>query len=212
MEQSSPLIICLRNCSYVNVFVRLHQGPSTRTASYVGLYQSAAGLASYSFLKNKWRREWWQEGAAGVTQGTLCGPRHCARQGTDCCSSHSVLVCVWTCVCFHSALAGWHLYSVNNSSVRPALIRVSHQSPRTLTLLISPYLLYVSLSLSLPQQPVITLEGSVSCTFPREGISTVTVQVSVGNSILQDRKSIAVHGEATLWLCCSVNSQIHVSR
>uniref|UniRef100_A0A671YVE0 Sortilin related VPS10 domain containing receptor 1 n=1 Tax=Sparus aurata TaxID=8175 RepID=A0A671YVE0_SPAAU len=42
-------------------------------------------------------------------------------------------------------------------------------------------------------EPVITLEGSVSCTFPREGISTVTVQVSVGNSILQDRKSIAVH-------------------
>ncbi|KAM8772002.1 VPS10 domain-containing receptor SorCS1 isoform 2-T2 [Acanthopagrus schlegelii] len=42
-------------------------------------------------------------------------------------------------------------------------------------------------------EPVITLEGSVSCTFPREGISTVTVQVSVGNSILQDRKTIAVH-------------------
>lgn len=126
----------------------------------------------------------------------------------------ALTVCLYVCerVCFHSALAGWHLYSVNNSSVRPALIRVSHQSPRTLTLLISPYLLYVSLSLSLPQQPVITLEGSVSCTFPREGISTVTVQVSVGNSILQDRKSIAVHGEPTLWLCCSVNSQIHVSR
>ncbi|TNN77827.1 VPS10 domain-containing receptor SorCS3 [Liparis tanakae] len=43
------------------------------------------------------------------------------------------------------------------------------------------------------EQPVITLEGSVACTFSREGISTVTVQVSAGNTILQDRKSIAVH-------------------
>ncbi|KAF3687128.1 VPS10 domain-containing receptor SorCS1 [Channa argus] len=42
-------------------------------------------------------------------------------------------------------------------------------------------------------EPVITLEGSVACTFSREGINTVTVQVSAGNTILQDRKSIAVH-------------------
>uniref|UniRef100_A0A672HBA8 VPS10 domain-containing receptor SorCS2 n=1 Tax=Salarias fasciatus TaxID=181472 RepID=A0A672HBA8_SALFA len=42
-------------------------------------------------------------------------------------------------------------------------------------------------------EPVITLEGSVACTFSREGINTVTVQVSAGNSILQDRKTIAVH-------------------
>ncbi|KAG7486051.1 VPS10 domain-containing receptor 1-like isoform X2 [Solea senegalensis] len=42
-------------------------------------------------------------------------------------------------------------------------------------------------------EPVITLEGSVACTFSREGISSVTVQVSAGNTILQDRKSIAVH-------------------
>ncbi|XP_078478391.1 LOW QUALITY PROTEIN: VPS10 domain-containing receptor SorCS3-like, partial [Lampetra planeri] len=42
-------------------------------------------------------------------------------------------------------------------------------------------------------EPLITLEGSVACTFSREGISTVTVQVSAGNIILQDRKNIAVH-------------------
>ncbi|XP_035493958.2 VPS10 domain-containing receptor SorCS1 isoform X1 [Scophthalmus maximus] len=42
-------------------------------------------------------------------------------------------------------------------------------------------------------EPVITLEGSVACTFSREGINTVTVQVSAGNTILQDRKAIAVH-------------------
>ncbi|KAM4612416.1 VPS10 domain-containing receptor SorCS1 [Polymixia lowei] len=42
-------------------------------------------------------------------------------------------------------------------------------------------------------EPIITLEGSVACTFSREGINTVTVQVSAGNTILQDRKTIAVH-------------------
>ncbi|KAM8841838.1 VPS10 domain-containing receptor SorCS1-like isoform 2-T2 [Synchiropus picturatus] len=42
-------------------------------------------------------------------------------------------------------------------------------------------------------EPVITLEGSLACTFSREGINTVTVQVSAGNSILQDRKTISVH-------------------
>ncbi|KAI3353410.1 hypothetical protein L3Q82_019276, partial [Scortum barcoo] len=43
------------------------------------------------------------------------------------------------------------------------------------------------------EQPIITLEGSMACAFSREGISTVTVQVSAGNTILQDRKTIAVH-------------------
>nr|XP_057913514.1 VPS10 domain-containing receptor SorCS1 isoform X2 [Doryrhamphus excisus] len=42
-------------------------------------------------------------------------------------------------------------------------------------------------------EPIITLEGSVTSTFSQEGISTVTVQVSVGNTILQDRKTISVH-------------------
>ncbi|XP_061580245.1 VPS10 domain-containing receptor SorCS1-like isoform X2 [Cololabis saira] len=42
-------------------------------------------------------------------------------------------------------------------------------------------------------EPVITLEGSVACTFSREGTNSVTVQVSAGSSILQDKKSIAVH-------------------
>ncbi|RXM27124.1 VPS10 domain-containing receptor SorCS3 [Acipenser ruthenus] len=42
-------------------------------------------------------------------------------------------------------------------------------------------------------EPVITLEASVSFTFMREGINTVTVQVSARNEILQDKKTIAVH-------------------
>ncbi|KAK1166672.1 VPS10 domain-containing receptor SorCS3-like isoform X1 [Acipenser oxyrinchus oxyrinchus] len=42
-------------------------------------------------------------------------------------------------------------------------------------------------------EPVITLEGSVSYTFTVEGMNTVTVQVSAGDAILQDTKTIAVH-------------------
>ncbi|XP_041117992.1 VPS10 domain-containing receptor SorCS3-like isoform X1 [Polyodon spathula] len=42
-------------------------------------------------------------------------------------------------------------------------------------------------------EPVITLEGSVSYTFTVEGMNTVTVQVSAGDVILQDSKTIAVH-------------------
>ncbi|TSK17889.1 VPS10 domain-containing receptor SorCS1 [Bagarius yarrelli] len=42
-------------------------------------------------------------------------------------------------------------------------------------------------------EPIITLEGSVAFTFPREGINVVTVQVVAGSTIQQDRKTIAVH-------------------
>lgn len=44
-------------------------------------------------------------------------------------------------------------------------------------------------------QPVITLEGSVSYTFQREGINKVTVQVASGGTIMQDAKVITVKGE-----------------
>ncbi|CAL8331020.1 unnamed protein product [Merluccius merluccius] len=42
-------------------------------------------------------------------------------------------------------------------------------------------------------EPIITLEGSMACTFPEEGVNTVTVQVSAGSTILQDKKTISVH-------------------
>ncbi|RXM29356.1 VPS10 domain-containing receptor SorCS1 [Acipenser ruthenus] len=42
-------------------------------------------------------------------------------------------------------------------------------------------------------EPVITLEASISFTFMKEGINTVTVQVSTRNEIVQDKKTIAVH-------------------
>ncbi|XP_062319686.1 VPS10 domain-containing receptor SorCS3 [Osmerus eperlanus] len=41
-------------------------------------------------------------------------------------------------------------------------------------------------------EPIITLEGSISYTFAREGMTKVTVQVSSGGFILQDTKVIAV--------------------
>lgn len=44
-------------------------------------------------------------------------------------------------------------------------------------------------------QPIITLEGSVSYTFQREGINKVTVQVASGGTIMQDAKVITVKGE-----------------
>ncbi|XP_073096559.1 VPS10 domain-containing receptor SorCS1 isoform X6 [Manis javanica] len=44
-------------------------------------------------------------------------------------------------------------------------------------------------------EPLITLEGSISFRFTSEGMNTITVQVSAGNAILQDTKSIAVYEE-----------------
>uniref|UniRef100_A0A8C3IM14 Sortilin related VPS10 domain containing receptor 1 n=1 Tax=Chrysemys picta bellii TaxID=8478 RepID=A0A8C3IM14_CHRPI len=42
-------------------------------------------------------------------------------------------------------------------------------------------------------QPLVTLEGSITFTFSVEGMNTITVQVSAGNTILQDTKTIAVY-------------------
>lgn len=44
-------------------------------------------------------------------------------------------------------------------------------------------------------QPVITLDGSISHTFPNDGMHTITVQVAAANTILQDTKTIAVKGQ-----------------
>ncbi|XP_044046620.1 VPS10 domain-containing receptor SorCS3 isoform X2 [Siniperca chuatsi] len=41
-------------------------------------------------------------------------------------------------------------------------------------------------------EPVITLDGSISYTFPNEGMHTITVQVAAANTILQDTKTTAV--------------------
>ncbi|KAI4550819.1 hypothetical protein MJT46_018326 [Ovis ammon polii x Ovis aries] len=44
-------------------------------------------------------------------------------------------------------------------------------------------------------EPLITLEGSIAFKFTSEGMNTITVQVSAGNAILQDTKTIAVYEE-----------------
>lgn len=43
-----------------------------------------------------------------------------------------------------------------------------------------------------------TLDGSISYTFLTEGMHTVTVQVAVANTILQDTKTVAVKGQQSL--------------
>jgi len=42
------------------------------------------------------------------------------------------------------------------------------------------------------------LESSISYIFAVEGMNTVTVQVSAGNTLIQDTKEIAVHGTLSL--------------
>uniref|UniRef100_H3AHG6 Sortilin related VPS10 domain containing receptor 1 n=1 Tax=Latimeria chalumnae TaxID=7897 RepID=H3AHG6_LATCH len=42
-------------------------------------------------------------------------------------------------------------------------------------------------------EPLITLKESISFTFTTEGINSITVQVSAGNTVLQDTKSVAVY-------------------
>lgn len=44
-------------------------------------------------------------------------------------------------------------------------------------------------------QPMVTLDGSVSYTFPNEGMYSLTVQVAAANLIFQDTKTIAVRGK-----------------
>ncbi|XP_044155682.1 VPS10 domain-containing receptor SorCS1-like [Bufo gargarizans] len=44
-------------------------------------------------------------------------------------------------------------------------------------------------------EPLITLDRSISFTFAVEGMNSITVQVSAGNTILQDTKTIAVYGK-----------------
>lgn len=43
-------------------------------------------------------------------------------------------------------------------------------------------------------KPFVTLDGGTAFTFREEGSHTVTVQASVGNSVLQDQTTVAVYG------------------
>lgn len=56
----------------------------------------------------------------------------------------------------------------------------------------------LSLSLSHPNctpQPVVTLDGTLSFTFSKEGKHGVTLQASVGTTVLQDQMAVQVYGE-----------------
>lgn len=44
-------------------------------------------------------------------------------------------------------------------------------------------------------KPVVTLDGTMSFSLSKEGSHTVTVQASVGNTVLQDQMTVAVYGE-----------------
>lgn len=58
--------------------------------------------------------------------------------------------------------------------------------------------LFLSISLCFSPfeiQPIITLEGSISHMFYKEGKNKVTVQVACGSTVMQDSKVITVKGE-----------------
>ncbi|KAG7256827.1 hypothetical protein CRUP_034563 [Coryphaenoides rupestris] len=44
-------------------------------------------------------------------------------------------------------------------------------------------------------EPVVTLNAGISCSFSTEGLHSVVVQASVGNTVHQDRGTVAVYGE-----------------
>lgn len=50
-------------------------------------------------------------------------------------------------------------------------------------------------------QPVVTLDGATSFTFSKEGSHTVSVQASVGNTVLQDQMTVAVYGKSYIHIC-----------
>lgn len=49
-----------------------------------------------------------------------------------------------------------------------------------------------------------TLDGTMSFTFSKEGSHTVTVQASLGNTVLQDQMTVAVYGASSISQCLSV--------
>lgn len=47
-------------------------------------------------------------------------------------------------------------------------------------------------------KPVVTLDGTMTFTFSKEGRHTVTVQASVGKTVLQDQMTVAVYGASSI--------------
>lgn len=58
------------------------------------------------------------------------------------------------------------------------------------------FTVHLSVCVSVVFQPVVTLDGATSFTFSKEGSHTVSVQASVGNTVLQDQMNVAVYGKS----------------
>uniref|UniRef100_A0A8C1UGC8 PKD domain-containing protein n=1 Tax=Cyprinus carpio TaxID=7962 RepID=A0A8C1UGC8_CYPCA len=158
--------------SNVTFLVRLEEGDSMRTNIQLDFGDGTA--VSYSNLS------WTQEGirhvyrSAGIFRVTAQAENNL---GFD----TSSLYLHVTCPVEHIQLLAPYVVIKNKEVNLTAMVWPSHF--RTLT-----YFWWLGNN----TEPIITLDSSVSHTFSTEGMITVTVQVSSGDSILQDTRSIAI--------------------
>ncbi|XP_058627043.1 VPS10 domain-containing receptor SorCS3 isoform X2 [Onychostoma macrolepis] len=158
--------------SNVTFLVRLDEGDSMRTNIQLDFGDGTA--VSYSNLS------WTQEGirhvyrSAGIFRVTALAENSL---GFD----TSSLYLHVTCPVEHIQLLAPYVVIKNKEVNLTAVVWPSHF--RTLT-----YFWWLGNN----TEPIITLDSSISHTFSTEGMVTVTVQVSSGDSILQDTRSIAI--------------------
>uniref|UniRef100_A0A8C2CG70 PKD domain-containing protein n=1 Tax=Cyprinus carpio TaxID=7962 RepID=A0A8C2CG70_CYPCA len=158
--------------SNVTFLVRLEEGDSMRTNIQLDFGDGTA--VSYSNLS------WTQEGirhvyhSAGIFRVTALAENSL---GFDMSSLHLHV----TCPVEHIQLLAPYVVIKNKEVNLTAVVWPSHF--RTLT-----YFWWLGNN----TEPIITLDSSISHTFSTEGMVTVTVQVSSGDSILQDTRSIAI--------------------
>uniref|UniRef100_A0A672L3G4 VPS10 domain-containing receptor SorCS3-like n=1 Tax=Sinocyclocheilus grahami TaxID=75366 RepID=A0A672L3G4_SINGR len=160
--------------SNVTFLVRLEEGDSMRTNIQLDFGDGTA--VSYSNLS------WTQEGirhvyrSAGIFRVTVQAENSL---GFD----TSALYLHVTCPVEHIQLLAPYVVIKNKEVNLTAVVWPSNF--RTLT-----YFWWLGNN----TEPIITLDSSVSHTFSTEGMVTVTVQVSSGDFILQDTRSIAIQG------------------
>ncbi|XP_016395297.1 VPS10 domain-containing receptor SorCS3-like [Sinocyclocheilus rhinocerous] len=158
--------------SNVTFLVRLEEGDSMRTNIQLDFGDGTA--VSYSNLS------WTQEGirhvyrSAGIFRVTTLAENSL---GFDTSSLHLHV----TCPVEHIQLLAPYVVIKNKEVNLTAVVWPSHF--RTLT-----YFWWLGNN----TEPIITLDSSISHTFSTEGMVTVTVQVSSGDSILQNTRSIAI--------------------
>uniref|UniRef100_A0A8C4HCM6 PKD domain-containing protein n=1 Tax=Dicentrarchus labrax TaxID=13489 RepID=A0A8C4HCM6_DICLA len=154
--------------SNVTFLVNLDEGDSLRTNIQLDFGDGTA--VSYSNLS------WTEEGikhvykSAGIFRVTALAENTLGYDTTT-------LFLHVTCPVEHVQLLAPFVVIRNKEVNITAVVLPSHSRTQ-------PYLLCL--------QPVITLDGSISYTFPTEGMHTITVQVAAANTILQDTKTIAV--------------------